>query len=117
MSNGKPRKLRLRKVLCALAALALLTQGAMAEADIPPEVAIEDAPVEITIEGATPDEGELIVGLADEIVPEDVIPAPDALLLDGLDGLDGLDCANGRCQPNDPFRRGRKDDRWRSRRQ
>ena len=91
MSNGKPRKLRLRKVLCALAALALLTQGAMAEADIPPEVAIEDAPVEITIEGATPDEGELIVGLADEIVPEDVIPAPDALLLDGLDGLDGLD--------------------------
>ena len=90
MKNEKPGKLRLRRILCALAALALLTQGAMAEADPLPEVVIEDASIEIDIEGANPDQGEAIIGLADEFVPEEDIPASGALLLDGLDGLDAL---------------------------
>ena len=82
---------RLRKGLCALAALALLTQGAMAEAVPSPEMALEDAPVEITIEAAAPDEEETIVELTDEILPEDGAPAAVSLPLDGLGDLDGLD--------------------------
>ena len=90
MKKGKYRGLGLRKVLCALSTLALLAQGAMGEGDPAPEVAIEDAAVEITIEGAAPDAGETPVELADEIVPEDGAPAFEALLLDGLGELDAL---------------------------